>query len=176
MTTSDATTATNPTLTAEEVGKRFLRLLEDVKSRSDLTVEHVQGAMGLTFKDSPNGPFYTQPLGSGWLYAISLGHETPPGQTISLNLEFIDKSDRFADMSEICDLTFEDYHNALKAMGYRDDFQYDQVNGEAGRLIGVNYYKEGFQVSITPEVKRFPDGKLHPTCVRRIGLLTTHQG
>lgn len=176
MTTSDAAMATNPTLTAEEVGKRFLRLLEDVKLRSDLTVEHVQGAMGLTFKDSPNGPFYTQPLGSGWLYAISLGHETPPGQTISLNLEFIDKDDRFADMSEICDLTFEDYHNALKAMGYRDDIQFDQVNGEVGRLIVVNYYKDGFQVSITLEVKRFPDGKLHPTCVRRIGLLATHQG
>ena len=82
MTTSDATTATNPTLTAEGVGKRFLRLLEDVKSRSDLTIEHLQGVMGLTFKDSPNGLFYTQPLGSGWLYVISLGHETPPGRSI----------------------------------------------------------------------------------------------
>jgi hypothetical protein len=173
MTTSDAEPAINPTLTAEEVGRRFLKLLEGVKSRSDLTAEHVQAAMDLVLKDSPNGPFHTQPLGDGWLYVFSLRMETPPGNSISLNLEFIDKADRFADMSAICGLTFEDYHNALKAMGYRDIFQYDQIDGQVGRLIGVDYQKDGFFVSIQPEVKRFSDGKVYPTCVRRIGLLTT---
>lgn len=174
MNTPDATSANNPALTADEAGKRFLKLLGKVKSKSDLTIEHVQAAMGLTLKDSPNGPFHTQPLSGNWLYIISLRHETPPGQSVALSLEFMDKAERFADMSSICGLTFEDYHNALKTMGYQDDFQYDQINGEAGRLIGVNYIKDDFIVSITPEVKRFPDGKLYPTCVRRIGLLTNH--
>ena len=174
MNTPDATSANNPTLTADEAGKRFLKLLGEVKSKSDLTVEHVQAAMGLTLKDSPNGPFYTQPLGGDWLYIISLKHETPPGQSVALSLEFMDEAERFADMSSICGLTFEDYHNALKAMGYQDDFQYDQINGEVGRLIGVRYIKEGLSISITPEVKRFENGKIYPTCVRRIGLLTTH--
>lgn len=173
MTTSDTEPAINPTLTAEEVGRRFLKLIEGVKSRSDLTAEHVQAVMGLALKDSPNGPFHTQSLGDGWLYVFSLRRETPPGNSISLNLEFIDKADRFADMSAICGLTFEDYHNALKAMGYRDIFQYDQIDGQVGRLIGVDYQKDGFFVSIQPEVKRFSDGKVYPTCVRRIGLLTT---
>lgn len=173
MTTSDAEPAINPTLTAGEVGKRFLALLEGVKVRSDLTIERVQGAMGLILKDSPNGPFHTQSLGDGLLYVISLRPETPPGNSISLNLEFIDSSDRFADMSSICGLAFEDYHNALKAMGYRDVFQYDQIDGQVGRLISVDYRKDGFFVSIQPEVKRFSDGKVYPTCVRRIGLLTT---
>lgn len=173
MTTSDGGPAVNRTLTAEEVGRRFLKLLESVKSSSDLTAEHVQAAMGLALKDSPNGPFHTQSLGDGWLYAISLRMEMPPGDSISLNLEFIDNADRFADMSAICDLTFEDYHNALKAMGYRDVFQYDQIDGQVGRLISVDYQKDGFFVSIQPEVKRFSYGKIYPTCVRRMGLLTT---
>lgn len=173
MTTSDAEPAINPTLTAEEVGKRYLTLLESIASREDLTVDHVQGAMGLTLKDSPNGRFLTQSLGGGWVYVITLRPETPPGNSISLDLEFIDQSDRFADMSAICGLSFEDYHKALKAMGYRDVFQYDQIDGQVGRLISVDYQKDGFFVSIQPEVKRFSDGKVYPTCVRRIGLLTT---
>jgi hypothetical protein len=172
-TVDDADPATTPALTAEEVGKRFLALLEGITSRADLTVERVQGAMGLVLKDSPNGPFHTQSLGGGWHYVLSVQPETPPGNSISLNLEFIDPSNRFADMSSICGLTFENYHNALKAMGYRDVFQYDQIDGQVGRLIGVDYEKDGFFVSIQPEVKRFSDGKVYPTCVRRIGLLTT---
>jgi hypothetical protein len=176
MTTSDGGPAVNPTLTAEEVGRRFLKLLEGVKSRSDLTAEHVQAAMGLALKDSTNGPFHTQSLGDGWVYSVSLHPEKRPGDSIALELQFIEQSDRFADMSTICGLTFEDYHNALKAMGYYDHFAYDQIDGQVGRLLGVEYWKEGYSVSILPEVKRFSDGKVYPTCVRSIGLLADGSG
>lgn len=174
MTTAETPSGTdNPTLGAEDVGRRFLKLIESVKSRDDLTREHVQAAMGLTLRDSPNGPFHTQPLEGSWLYVVSLGHETPPGTSISLSLEFIHEGDRFADMSSVCTPDFEAYHDALKASGYRDAFQYDQINGEVGRLVGVSYVGDGMNVDILPEVRRFPDGKLHPTCVRRISLVTT---
>lgn len=165
--------AENPTLGAEDVGRRFLTFIESVKSRDDLTREHVQAAMGLTLKDSPNGPFHAQPLDGGWLFVVSLGHETPPGTSISLSLEFIHEGDRFADMSSVCTPHFEAYHDALKARGYRDAFQYDQINGEVGRLVGVSYAGDGMNVDILPEVRRFPDGKLHPACIRRISLVTT---
>ncbi|MGN6150617.1 MAG: hypothetical protein ACTHOH_01235 [Lysobacteraceae bacterium] len=164
----------NPALSAEEVGRRFLKLIESVKSRDDLTREHVQAAMGLMLKDGPNGPFRTQPLDGDWLFVVSLGHETPPGTSISLSLEFIHEGERFADMSSICAPDFETYHDALKARGYRDAFQYDQINGEVGRLVGVSYVGDGMNVDILPEVRRFPDGKLHPACVRRISLATTN--
>lgn len=174
MTTSDTASGTvNPTLTAEEVSRRFLKLIESVKSRDDLTRDHVQTMMGLTLKDSPNGPFHTQPLDEGWLYVVSLGHETPPGTSIALSLEFIRKDDRFADMSSICSPDFKTYHDALKAIGYRDVPQYDQINGEVGRLIGVSYVRDGLSIEILPEVMRFPDGKVEPACVRRISLVTT---
>lgn len=174
MTTAEtASDARHPTLSAEDVGRRFLKLIESVKSRDDLTRDHVQTMMGLTLKDSPNGPFHTQPLGEGWLYVVSLGQETPPGTAISLSLEFINKGDRFADMSSICSPDFKTYHDALKAIGYRDVPQYDQVNGEVGRLISVSYAGDGMNVEILPEVRRFPDGEVHPACVRRISLLTT---
>ncbi len=172
MTTSDAEPATNPTLTAEEAGRRFLTLIESIKSRSDLTVEHVQAVMGLALKDGREAKFHTQSLGDGWVYSVALHPEKRPGDRIAIALEFIEKSDRFADMSAICGLTFEDYHKALKAMGYYDHFAYDQIDGQVGRLLGVEYWKEGYSVSILPEVKRFSDGKVYPTCVRSIRLLT----
>jgi hypothetical protein len=174
MTTAETSSGTdNPALSAEQVGRRFLKLIESVKSRDDLTREHVQAAMGLTLGDSPNGPFHTQPLDGDWLFVVSLGHETPPGTSISLSLEFIHKGERFADMSSVCAPDFEAYHDALKASGYRDAFQYDQINGEVGRLVGVNYTGDGMNVDILPEVRRFPDGKVRPACVRRISLVTT---
>lgn len=174
MTTANLPSGTErPAPSAEDVGRRFLKLIESVKSRDDLTREHVQAVMGLRLRDSPNGPFHTQPLDGGWLYVVSLGHETPPGTSISLSLEFIHEGDRFADMSSVCAPDFEAYHDALKASGYRDAFQYDQINGEVGRLVGVSYVGDGMNVDILPEVRRFPDGKLHPACVRRISLVTT---
>lgn len=172
MTTSDAEPTINPTLKAEEVGRRFLKLLEGVKSRSDLTTEHVQAAMGLTLKDGQEGSFYRQSLGDDWIYFVALHPEKRPGDRIALELEFMNKSNRFADMSAICGLTFEDYHNALKAMGYYDHFAYDQIDGQVGRLLSVEYRKEGYSVSVLPEVKRFSNGKVYPTCVRSIRLLT----
>lgn len=174
MTTAETSSGIdNPTLGAEDVGRRFLKLIESVKSRDDFSREHVQTVMGLTLRDSPNGPFHTQQLEGGWLYVVSLGHETPPGTSISLSLEFIHEDDRFADMAPACAPDFEAYHDALKARGYRDAFQYDQINGEVGRLVGVSYVGDGMNVDILPEVRRFPDGKLHPACVRRISLVTT---
>ncbi len=110
--------------------------------------------------------------GEGWVYSVALHPEKRPGDRIAIALEFIEKSDRFADMSAICGLTFEVYHKALKAMGYYDHFAYDQIDGQVGRLLGVEYWKEGYSVSILPEVKRFSDGKVYPTCVRSIRLLT----
>jgi len=145
-----------PSLSAEQVGRRFLKLIESVKSRDDLTRAHVETAMGLTLRDSPNGPFHTQRLEDGWLYVVSLGHETPPGTSISLSLEFIHEGDRFADMSAICAPDFETHHDALRARGYRDAFQYDQINGEVGRLVGVSYIGDGMNVDILPEVRRSP--------------------
>lgn len=170
MTTTEANTAANPTLGAAEVGRRFLKLLESLKSRNDITVERVQEVMGLTLKQGPSGPFYSQPLGGDWFYVVSMGHETPPGQRVGASLEFINKADRFADMSSICGLSFEDYHNTLKSFGYLDGFRYDEI----GRLSGVDYRRGDFYIGITPEVKGFADGKAYPTCVQRIGLLTPY--
>lgn len=175
MTTAEPPSGTdNPALSAEDVSRRFLKLIESVTSRDDLTRDHVQTMMGLTLKDSPNGPFHSQPLGGGWLYVVSIGHETAPGTSISLSLEFIRKDDRFADMLSICSPDFKAYHDALKAIGYRDVPQYDQINGEVGRLIGVSYVRDGLSIDILPEVMRFPDGKVEPACVRRISLVTTN--
>jgi hypothetical protein len=165
MNTPDATTATNPTLTAEDVGKRFLKLIGTLRSPDDLDEALVKQIMGLTLKPSAMGSLINQPLTGDWVYVLYLVPESP-GRKKGVILEFINKADRGADMSPVCGLNFEGYHNALKEMGYQEQMQYDEI----GRLTHIVYRKDDFLIGLTPELKSFSDGKAYPTCVQRIGL------
>jgi len=53
MTPTEADAAVAPTLSAEEVGRRFLKLIEGLESRSQLDLERVKKAMGLEFSTVP---------------------------------------------------------------------------------------------------------------------------
>lgn len=49
MATPESTSITsNANLTAEEIGKRFLKLIEQLDSRNDLSVDGTQGVLGVT--------------------------------------------------------------------------------------------------------------------------------
>ncbi|RMH90884.1 hypothetical protein EBB59_09715 [Lysobacter pythonis] len=172
MNTQEAQIPPNPTLSAEEVGRRFLKFIEGVESRGDITLERVQEVMGLTLKRRPidRGFFHTQSLIGDWSYVIILWPHPEEEMRNSLNLEFINKINQFSDMLPICGLSFEGYHKALLSFGYSEIFRYDKI----GRLSGVSYSKGNMHVGITPELKVFPNGKAYPTCVRRIGLLAPY--
>lgn len=43
----------NPVLSAEEIGKRFLKLLEGLESREDLSPERIRDVMGITLRVEP---------------------------------------------------------------------------------------------------------------------------
>lgn len=165
MTTMEAAATANLTLTAEEAGTQFLKLIKGLRSRDDITVERVQEVMHLSLTQGPNGPFYSQPIGDDWFYVISIIPEAP-GRKKGVMLEFLNRADRHADTSSSCGLNFENFHTALKQMGYEESLQHDEI----GRLTHITYSKGDLLVGLTPELKVFPDGKAYPACVRRIGL------
>ena len=43
----------NPMLGAEEIGKRFLKLIEGLESREDLSPERIRDVMGITLRVEP---------------------------------------------------------------------------------------------------------------------------
>ena len=166
MNTPDATTATNSTLPPEEVGRRFLKLVGSVKSKEDITVERVQEIMGLTLDQNPIYPSYSQSFGNGWSYSVRYAAEMP-GDSWGIDLYFINGVDPFPeDMSPVCGLNFDHYHDALVQMNFR------YRNGGKDKFPGTSQYdKDNFFVQIEPSVKQTPEGNPYPACVRQISLI-----
>ena len=165
--TAPAAPTDNPTLTAEEIGKRFLTLIEGAESRSDLTPARIKEVVGVSIAAKPEtlgAVFWSEHLGGGWRYAISY-IPASPSLLQGVGLSFEHEEDGYSDMSPICGLGFDGYHNALKAMGFRDA----PIHGEIGQLESWRYYKNDITISIVPQnVVAGESGRL---CVKSIGTL-----
>jgi hypothetical protein len=164
--TAPATPTDNPTLTAEEIGRRFLKLIEGLESRSDLSLERIAEVTGVKLSLVEGGGRYahSEALGDGWYY--SLWHvPASPSLKRGVALNFVKAEEPFANMASVCALDFDYYHAALKAMGYRDT----PIHGEIGQLQSWRYYKNDITISIIPQnVVAGESGRL---CVKSIGTL-----
>lgn len=164
MATSQSASATsNPNLTAEEIGKRFLKLIEGLKSREDLSLARVQDITGLKLAPAVRGEFYGAEgdLGREWKYALNFYPESR-SSAIGVQLHFMKSNERFGDMTQVCSLDFDHYHSALKAMGYRDV----PIYGEIGQLESWRYYKDGIMLLIIPQ--NVVAGEAGRVCVKSI--------
>ena len=164
--TAPAAQTDNPTLTAEEIGRRFLKLIEGLESRSDLSLEKARQDMGLALGPSSDGRLYgyEQALANGWHVAMNFRLATASTK-IGVDLHFWRDDNQHDDMSPVCVLDFDHYHAALKAMDYRDT----PVRGEIGELRSWRYHKNDITISIIPQnVVAGQSGRL---CVKSIGTL-----
>ena len=164
----------NPTLTADEIGRRFLELIGGLESRDQLSVDRIREVMGIAIPLEPGAlraGVASEDLGGGWHYVLNFvpGSSTNP-QGVALS--FVNERDRFADMTPICGLDFEAYHNALKAMG----FEAEPHHGEIGELRSWRYtkFKPGdgtvdMTISLVP--KNHDRGRSGRLCVQSIGTL-----
>lgn len=168
MTAPDTSSATDrPLLSAEEIGRRFLRLIEGLKSRDDLNLELVRTTLGLSLSKTPwdEHQFISEgPLGSDWSYVVGFLEETPSNLK-SVYLDFRNSKARFADMTPICDLDFEFYHSALVATGFRAV----EIRGEIGQLESWRYYKNDFAMQIVPQ--NVISGDAGRVCANSISML-----
>ena len=148
MTMSDTSSAAeSPSLSADEIGRRFLKLIEGLESRQDLSVARIQDVVGIKLLPAVRGEFYGAEgdLGGGWTYALNFYPEAR--SRIGVQLHFIDATKRLGDVPPVCNLNFDHYHNALKRMGYRDV----PIYGEIGQLESWRYYKGGIVLLIIPQ-------------------------
>lgn len=148
MTASDTSSATeSPSLSADEIGKRFLKLIEGLESREDLSFARIQDVVGVKLLPALRGEFYgvEGDLGGGWKYALNFYPEAR--SHIGVQLHFINATKRFGDMTPVCNLNFDRYHNALENMDYRDV----PIYGEIGQLESRRYYKGGIMLLIIPQ-------------------------
>ena len=173
MTADNTSPSTQPlSFSAEEIGKRFLKLIEGLESRSDLSLERIREVMGIELKPGVLGASAgSKELGGGWRYGV-VYYPAARGSLEGVGLSFQNDGNEFADMSAVCALDFEYYHKALVAMG----FYAEPHIGEFNRLRAWRYTKfkksDGtvdMTISMVPQnvVARKP-GRM---CVRSISTL-----
>lgn len=135
-------------LTAEEIGERFLKLIEGLGAREDLSLERVEETTGLSLLQVSGTNYYGygQKLTEGWFYAFWFYPEEHGGRR-GIRLDFEHQEDRFSNMTAVCGLDFDHYHSVLKVMGYRDV----PVYGEIGQLESWRYYKDKIMLSVIPQ-------------------------
>lgn len=128
----------DPILSPEEIGKRFLKLIESLESREDLSLERVEEATGLSLLQASGKNYYGygQELTGGGFYAFWFYPEEHGGKR-GIRLDFEQEGDSSSSMKAVCALDFDHYHGALKAMGFVDNPTY----GEIGQLEYWRYTK-----------------------------------
>lgn len=167
MTTKESNPKTNhQTLTAEDIGRRFLKVIEALKARDDLNLALVQAATELHLVLSSDGRLYgyEQDIADGWRAVLNFRLATASTKA-GVDLHYLNDSRQFSDMSPVCAFNFDHFHNALKAMGFRDV----PIYGEIGELRSWRYYKDEITLSLIPQdVELGEGGRL---CVKSIGTL-----
>ncbi|PPT92252.1 hypothetical protein XaraCFBP7407_20130 [Xanthomonas arboricola pv. arracaciae] len=175
MTLPEAVTANKITLSVEEIGNRFLKLIEGLDSRDDLSPERIRQVMGITVnkpeQDKVSVGYWSADLADGWRYAFTY---VPESLSLlkGVDLTFQNSVDDWANMSAVCALDFEHYDKALKAMGFNasptygpigqlEDWRYTKLakNGSGGNIV----------LSVVPQnlIAREPTR----LCVKSIGTL-----
>ncbi|MEA9579859.1 hypothetical protein VC218_13410 [Xanthomonas nasturtii] len=175
MTLPEAVTADKITLSVEEIGNRFLKLIEGLDSRDDLSPERIREVMGITLKEPEAGKlgagYWSVDLADGWRYLFIY---VPESLSLlkGVDLTFQNSVDDSANMSAICGLDFHHYDKALRAMG----FDASPTYGPIGQLQDWRYAKlskngvgGNIVISVIPQnlISREPT----QLCVKSIGTL-----
>ncbi|MCC4589406.1 hypothetical protein LL962_20290 [Xanthomonas sp. NCPPB 1067] len=139
MKKTEAHAASRLTISADEIGKRFLKLISGLESRQDISPARIQEIMGFPVSVSPGAlgaVVWSEDLGGGWRYSFDYIPESP-SLLAGVGLSFEHQTDQFSDMKEVCHLDFNDYDKTLKNMGFIASPTY----GPIGQLENWRYTK-----------------------------------
>ncbi|ALN94085.1 hypothetical protein [Lysobacter gummosus] len=173
-----STLTEHPELTPEEIGRRFLALIDSLKSFDELSGERVQKVMRLPLTRPPSekdeGFFSILLPESNWRYVFSYTinekHRSLRNAVFEFNNENEQTGDRaLEDMEPVCGLDFNAYEAALIGMGFKRDDPGDY--DELGRLLALQYLRNNVRVQIIPRREaNTPDAKLNHACARAISI------
>ncbi len=155
-----------PALSAEEIGNRFLKLLEGLTSREDLSLERVQDVTGLTLEPSSKANFFgrLQPMEGGGSYIITFVPETSSIKR-GVGLDFIAADATDSNLDATCALAFASYRLALTGMGFAEL----PIYGEIGQIHEWRYYRGDITLSLNVQDAATDAGTR--ACVTSVGTL-----
>jgi hypothetical protein len=149
---------------AEDIGRRVLRLAENVRGPDDIAPARIEQLTGIPVQFNPddaNEYGFSGQLTDDWAYnLVSLpeGDRKPS----RIMFSFDDESRANADMAPISALDFDDYAAALEAAGFRSK----ATRGPHDRVLYWDFSRE--DVSVQIYVRGENDAKADHACVSKL--------
>lgn len=157
----------HPDLSADEVGRRVLKLLGTLHSFEGVTAQNLAEQLRIPLKHAPAGKvhaFTVQLPDSGWYYSLTFAPEGK-GKKALLAYEFQNPTRETADISPVCGLDFLHYESALKAAGFAVGADYDEI----GQLLEHLFRRDDLMVRIVTRSGSDANvGVVPRTCVERL--------
>jgi hypothetical protein len=149
---------------AEDIGRRVLKLVENVRGPDDIAPARIEQLTGIPVQFNPddaNEYGFGGQLTDAWAYNLVSLPET--GRKPSRILfSFDDESRDNADMGPICGLDFDDYAASLAAAGFRARPE----RGPHDRVLFWEFSRDAVHVQIY--VRGENDDKAEHACVSKL--------
>lgn len=116
--------ATDAPITAEDIGRRVLKLIDSLHSAQDIAPEHIERITGIHVEineDDPSIYGFGGKLTEDWSYSLVSSPDRLGEKPTSLRFSFDDTDRERAgpvDSAPICDIRFDDYTKALVSAGF----------------------------------------------------------
>ncbi len=160
-----------PTLTAENISRRVLKLVKNVRKLKDISAKSIKKSMGikviLNSEDKNIYGFSGKISDSDWFYSLISLSETKGGTPHRLEFSFGEPTGNYPDMKPVCSIDFENYQKELTAAG----FSVTPYYGEHNRLLWHNFLRNNVSVQITANGESAEN--IQQKCVRMLILEVT---
>ncbi len=113
--------ATEAPITAEDIGRRVVKLIDTLRSAEDLAPERIEQTTGITVEfnnEDRNIYGFGGKLTDEWSYSLVSTPENAGEKPSSLRFSFDDTSGKQADPAPICSLDLAGYARALTEAGF----------------------------------------------------------
>ncbi len=157
------TTQPSPHLTAEQISRRILSLINSLHTRADLTPAAVENIVSVKVDTSPknhNEWGFSGKLTDVWSYDFDTVGDAADAHPYRLEFIFRDQPRGNAtDMTAVCGLDFDEYTRILTGAGFKSS----PYHGEHGRLIYWEFLRDAVSVKIS--IRGESDARTDHLCV-----------
>ncbi|MCC7247186.1 MAG: hypothetical protein IT473_01035 [Lysobacter sp.] len=108
-------------LSAEDIGRRVLKLIDSIRSAEDLAPEHIEQIIGIHVEhndEDPNIYGFGGTLSDDWTYSLVSTPDKLGEKPASMRFTLSPATSNLDQYSPTCKMSFDDYVQALVASGF----------------------------------------------------------
>jgi hypothetical protein len=166
------TPSPDPPISAAELRKRILAMVDDLRSSKQLNRSYVEKMMRIEMREDPEDPgdyIYDGSVSEGWNFYVGIrkifGPDEPP--QIRMTLWLPEKTKRGMH-AKICTYEYEEFAKEIEAVGYtRSSYRLARLGGKTAMGFGRNDSEYGLTVYVYSAENGSEEGRY---CIQSILL------